>query len=155
MPRAPKICSWPAGCPNTAERGTNRCGEHRKIPWAGSNRSRDTGTAAWKRLRLAVLNRDGRQCRLRLPGCLGIATECDHIRPRYEFARLEAADVPENCQAVCKRCHAKRSASQGGRAAFESRRAADGGVGTATERPRRRVPRSDWTPRPPIRSRPR
>jgi hypothetical protein len=36
-------------------------------------------SAAWRRVRKVVLERDGYLCRVRLPGCTGQATQCDHI----------------------------------------------------------------------------
>jgi 5-methylcytosine-specific restriction endonuclease McrA len=146
--RAPKACSI-VGCPNTSEHGTYRCAEHRVQPWAGSQRSASTGTAAWKRLRAAVLARDNYRCQLRLPGCIVSANECDHIRPFHEFADPKQADTMDNCRAVCHVCHAKRSGQQGGRAEAGSPRDGSGGP---VARPRRTKPKAPgWSPSPPIR----
>lgn len=49
----------------------------------------------------AVLTRDRHLCRLRLKGCLGVATEADHIVPVTEGGEY----VLSNGQAVCTPCH--------------------------------------------------
>jgi 5-methylcytosine-specific restriction endonuclease McrA len=56
-----------------------------------------TSDAAWRVVRLRVLERDGWNCQLRLPGCRGKADEADHIVPHdrggawYDEANLRAA----------------------------------------------------------------
>src|SRR3954453_19462782 len=105
----------------TKVRGRTYCEEHASAPWSGSQRSADTSTAAWRRLRLAVLERDDHRCQLGWRGCLGDATECDHITPVYEWPNQPLDDL-SLYQAACRSCHAKRSGSQGGRAAAASRR---------------------------------
>lgn len=60
-----------------------------------------------QRWRLAVLDRDGWQCRIRGPRCLGAATEADHIVDVADGgARLDLA----NGRAACKPCNSGRSA---------------------------------------------
>lgn len=39
------------------------------------------GSLQWKKLRLAVLNRDGYECQIRGPRCRGAARSVDHIIP--------------------------------------------------------------------------
>jgi 5-methylcytosine-specific restriction endonuclease McrA len=72
----------------------------------------------WTLVRKEALLRDGYVCQLQLPGCLGRATEADHI--------VSVADggehTLENARAVCKKCHRTRTAQHGGAA---SKRAAE------------------------------
>jgi 5-methylcytosine-specific restriction endonuclease McrA len=63
----------------------------------------------WQRVRLVVFQRDGFACQLRYPGCLGKATEVDHIIQPRDGGTAD----PANLRAVCKRCHATRTAKQG------------------------------------------
>jgi 5-methylcytosine-specific restriction enzyme A len=124
VPRAPKHCGHygaDGGCRNLV-RGRTYCEKHTPAPWTGSHRSKDTSTAKWKRLRLAVLERDRYLCQLHLDGCLNEANQADHIKPKYQYANPEAADIMTNLRAVCAKCHAKHSARQGGIASGEARR---------------------------------
>ena len=56
----------------------------------------------WPKLRLLVLNRDQRICRVRGPRCTGTATQADHIIPWsldgawFDLANLRAACEPCN-----------------------------------------------------------
>lgn len=57
----------------------------------------------WRRVRLAVLNRDGWQCQIRGPKCTGRATEVDHMDPVSQYG----ANVnPARLRAACKPCNA-------------------------------------------------
>jgi 5-methylcytosine-specific restriction protein A len=59
----------------------------------------------WRQVRLFVLERDGYQCRIRFPGCLGRADQVDHIQP----ASLGGAHLdPLNLRAACHRCNESR-----------------------------------------------
>ena len=64
----------------------------------------------WRVMRLAVLQRDGHQCQMRLPGCTTHATTVDHI-----VRLMDGGDMynPTNLRAACAHCNA----SDGGRAA--------------------------------------
>ena len=77
-------------------------------PQRGSPR-RDTGqprnpytSAAWQRVRAAVLKRDALTCQIRGDGCTTLATQVDHIiSPKlggqmYDMANLRAACAPCN-----------------------------------------------------------
>jgi 5-methylcytosine-specific restriction enzyme A len=86
--------------------------------WAGS-KGRAAFAPNWAKLRNHVLKRDGRQCRLRLPVCIGVATHADHIVPRSEGG----SDDPSNLQAACVPCHSEKSSREGGQAAGRARRA--------------------------------
>jgi 5-methylcytosine-specific restriction enzyme A len=56
-----------------------------------------TSDASWRKVRLAVLERDGWKCQIRLPGCRGEADEVDHVVPHdrggawYDEANLRAS----------------------------------------------------------------
>lgn len=57
----------------------------------------------------SILRRDKYQCKLKYVGCLGTATEVDHIE------RGDNHD-PKNLQAACERCHATKSGREGNQA---------------------------------------
>ena len=82
--RALTVCSVP-GCPHAMP-----CAEHP---------ARNGSTRAWRRVRLAVLRRDGFRC-----PCGAVAVEVDHVVPR----ELGGADVPGNLRSLCADCHAAR-----------------------------------------------
>ena len=85
--------------------------------WAKNPSTATVYSHYWTLVRREALERDGYQCQLKFPGCLGKATEADHI--------VSVADggehTLENARAVCKRCHRTRTGQQGGAA---SKRAA-------------------------------
>jgi 5-methylcytosine-specific restriction endonuclease McrA len=74
-------------------------------------------TSAWQRVRKAVLQRDGYQCRIRGPRCTGQATTVHHIIPSSE--RPDLFFVDENLAAACARCNyadgSRIAAANGGR----------------------------------------
>jgi 5-methylcytosine-specific restriction enzyme A len=109
--RAPKICAEP-GCVQLV-RNASRCPEHSKPAYQGSTRGASTSSSAWKQLRLLILRRDNRQCRIADTGCEGLANEVDHILP---VARGGSEFDPANCRAVCQKCHRSKSAREGGTA---------------------------------------
>lgn len=97
-------------CPPCAARYDERRGRHRaayekKRPPRAKDPVLDS--PAWRRLRKAILERDGYLCQLRLPGCTVTATTVDHIIPR---ARGGAPLDPTNLQAACRRCNAGKGA---------------------------------------------
>jgi 5-methylcytosine-specific restriction endonuclease McrA len=59
-------------------------------------------TTRWRKLRAAVLDRDGHLCQIRAAGCLDVATEVDHIQSlafggeKYDPGNLRAACQPCN-----------------------------------------------------------
>jgi 5-methylcytosine-specific restriction protein A len=61
-------------------------------------------TYSWRRVRSAVLTRDGQQCKLQLPGCTGRATHVDHIVPKSKGG----TDHPSNLRASCQHCNLRR-----------------------------------------------
>jgi 5-methylcytosine-specific restriction endonuclease McrA len=66
------------------------------------------GTVAWRRLRLAVLDRDGWRCQLQGPGCTTVATCVDHVT-----ARADGGDCwdPTNLRAACRPCNGRGGAA--------------------------------------------
>src|SRR5204863_7980444 len=81
------------------------------MPWASRDRVTKRRAdarygAAWRRARLAALQRARWRCELRLPGCAGAATEVDHIDG------AEADPNHERLRAVCSPCHRNRTAEQ-------------------------------------------
>ena len=103
MPKAPRRC--PAqGCDNLI-RHTRYCPEHTaEKAWSGprTESSRVTSEAAWRQLRVVVLERDGHQCQIKGPTCTGIATQVDHIVP---VAQGGSRFDPDNSRAACPECN--------------------------------------------------
>lgn len=65
--------------------------------WRASNANSPT----WKAQRSRVLQRDGYECQMRLPGCTGRATQVDHLA-----AWLPGQDVQDaSLQAACAHCN--------------------------------------------------
>jgi len=65
------------------------------------SRSWATGsTRAWRRVRAAVLVRDGGLCQLRLDGCTGVATHVHHTA-----GRSVTGDDPRFLLASCAHCN--------------------------------------------------
>ncbi len=107
MPRAPRRCPGDNyQCPNliTSDR---HCPDHRK-PWDGTRTKSGevTSTAAWKRVRKQVLERDDYKCRIRGPRCTGDATQVDHI---VNVAAGGAKLDPNNLQSACPSCNAQKA----------------------------------------------
>jgi 5-methylcytosine-specific restriction endonuclease McrA len=81
-------------------------------------------TAAWQRVRRAVLRRDGRVCQVQGPRCIGHATTVHHIVPSSQAPHLFWAE--ENLVAACSRCNygdGARVAAQNTRRTIEHLRA--------------------------------
>ena len=105
MPKAPRKCPV-QGCENRITT-TRYCTEH-TVAWAGKRTESGhvTGTAAWKRLRLKVLARDGYQCQVRGPNCTVTAAQVDHV---VNVAAGGPALDPANLQSICAACHSRKS----------------------------------------------
>jgi 5-methylcytosine-specific restriction endonuclease McrA len=61
------------------------------------------GTRTWRRLRLAILNRDLWLCQINGPTCTHHATQVDHIIPRRQGGPMYD---PANLRAACHKCNA-------------------------------------------------
>ena len=59
---------------------------------------RAMGSGQWKKLRLSILDRDGRICY----ACGNEANEVDHIWPRSKGGDMFD---PQNCAAICRACN--------------------------------------------------
>jgi 5-methylcytosine-specific restriction endonuclease McrA len=75
-----------------------------------ADRQRDSQRygSQWRKARLRQLEADGYRCQLRLDGCLGQASQVDHVD--------QAANDPQHqrLRSVCSPCHRKITAQQGG-----------------------------------------
>lgn len=66
-------------------------------------------TAAWRRLRLRVLQRDGYLCQIRRAGCTLRATQVDHIIPRKDLPAGSTLNLDDtNLRASCANCNSAR-----------------------------------------------
>lgn len=110
MPRAPRRCPGDNyECPNLIAGSVKYCPDH-ITGWGRRNQrttsSAITNTAAWKRLRRKVLERDNHECQAREPGCTRQATQVDHI---INTAAGGAPLDPNNAQAICPTCNARKA----------------------------------------------
>ena len=85
------------------------------MPWRNDREARRKSDAAYgdpeyRRNRPIAMRRDKWRCQLRLPGCAGAATTCDHILGLADGGTHALA----NLQAACGPCHGRKTASQGG-----------------------------------------
>lgn len=81
----------------------------------GASRRREQLPPNWGRLRRRVLREAEGRCEMRVEGCLGVASEVDHIRAGDDHSR-------SNLRAVCRRCHALKSSVEGNSRLAELRR---------------------------------
>jgi 5-methylcytosine-specific restriction endonuclease McrA len=86
-----------------------------RVPTQAETRARNAKYASyhspeWRKVRAAVLERDAHRCRLRLPGCLTVATTVHHRVERSAGGR----DVPSNLLSCCGPCHNRRHPEKGG-----------------------------------------
>ena len=70
--------------------------------WSGNRRSFPTAT------RKQIMDRDEWRCQIRGEGCLGEATQADHIKNWAEGGTDDAA----NGQAACAECHKHKTAEE-------------------------------------------
>ena len=70
---------------------------------------RRLNTGAWRRLRRAIIERDGGLCRINGPHCTRYATSADHI-----VARADGGDCwsPVNLRAACRACNSGAGAER-------------------------------------------
>lgn len=76
-----------------------------------SSSSRGYGSAAWQRVRLAVISRDKGQCQMCGRLLAGNDREChvDHIVEKPVDQAAEATPL-EGLQLLCRSCHSKKTA---------------------------------------------
>lgn len=74
--------------------------------WSSSNRRQELPPDWEENYRLPTLREAKGMCQIRLPGCLGKATEVDHIRRGNDHSR-------GNRRAACSFCHGKKSSAEG------------------------------------------
>ena len=108
---APRPCRR-SGCPKLVAGSDGYCEEHRRELWRADTRRRKDelqfyGTAAWKRLRAAILRKEPLCRTCREQGKLTPATAVDHIvRVKAGGNRFDTS----NLAPICNECHAiKRS----------------------------------------------
>jgi 5-methylcytosine-specific restriction enzyme A len=164
VPRAPHHCPGDNGrCLERIPAEQRYCDEHRRqVAWlktTGDERP-DTGRAEHRRIRDAVLARDGHICQLQYDKCEQVAVEMDHIVAKVDGGQTTV----ENGRSACRSCHKKRTNSQATAASAAARRggyATDPAVRAAIEQEREqrktaRPAQETWDPaRAVIRSRPR
>ncbi|ALA06729.1 HNH endonuclease [Mycobacterium phage Chadwick] len=73
--------------------------------WMSSTRRQEL-PPDWEEIRQEVLADAEGVCEIRMPGCLGWATDVDHIRRGNDHSR-------RNLRAACKKCHGKKSSAEG------------------------------------------
>jgi len=115
------------GC-NALHRNANGyCDAHQDLAaaWKGARRGsaaeRGYG-AAWRKLRLLVLQRDGWRCRCdecKKTGRVRNASEVDHVIPKAEGG----TDHPSNLRAINSECHKAKSQAESARATRRTRSA--------------------------------
>ncbi len=84
-------------CPHC---GRIACRAHTPSLWAGSTR-------AWRKVRLAVLQRDCYTCRVRQCCSGALATHVDHITPKSKGG----SDDMSNLRASCAECNLTRGSA--------------------------------------------
>ena len=106
-----RYCLRP-GC--TRRTSMTYCEEHQRKKYAdedryrGSSKERGYG-ARWQRLRKRIMVRDHHACQTCLKvGLVTVADEVDHIVPK----QFGGTDSPDNLQAICKQCHAMKTARE-------------------------------------------
>jgi 5-methylcytosine-specific restriction endonuclease McrA len=75
------------------------------MSWSSSNR-RSQLPSDWERKRRRVMRRDNWECQIKGPGCLGSATDVDHVRRGGNHS-------DENLRAACRACHSRKSSAEG------------------------------------------
>ena len=117
MPQAaPRPCTHP-GCGILVfdSKAQSRCSKHLGVGFAekgrGSRQERGYGSA-WEKIRKLVLRRDKGLC---VPckeiGKFAVAKAVDHKVPKANGG----TDELDNLQAICTKCHAVKTAREGGR----------------------------------------
>ena len=79
------------------------------MPWKTGGTNPAYGRSAWRRARAECLRRAGYRCEARLPGCVGTASEADHV-----FG-IDADPQHRSLRAVCSPCHKQITSQQSSR----------------------------------------
>jgi 5-methylcytosine-specific restriction endonuclease McrA len=95
----------PKACPRTGCTHYQPCPDHAPASWSTGMHGRPM-PRHWATTRRRILRRDGYQCRLKLTGCIGTATEVHHTQPGNE------ADA--YLLAACPPCHRQITQQQAG-----------------------------------------
>lgn len=105
MPRAPRKCNN-HDCVTRIPGHLRYCDEHRPQAWSvpARHNTRQGSTRASRQLREQVLSEQP-YCYLRYDCCTHIATEVDHIRPKW----LNGSDDRSNLAGACEACHKVKS----------------------------------------------
>ncbi len=114
--RMKKPCAYP-GCPALVSEG-RFCEQHKRQEQRRYDQERGTAAqrgydARWRRYREMYLRQHPLCVECQKEGRLTPATVVDHIVPHKGDRRLFWD--PENHQALCKRCHDKKTAKEDGR----------------------------------------
>jgi 5-methylcytosine-specific restriction enzyme A len=93
---------------STLTRSGSRCERHRVSGWSTTTSRAERGYGAeWAKIRRVVLEEEP-TCRL----CGQQATDVDHVIPKARGG----TDRRSNLRALCRRCHKRKSSSEGGQA---------------------------------------
>lgn len=122
MPQRPNKPCRHRGCNTLSRSPSGFCDAHQSEAsgWNHPRRESAKGRGydyAWQKIRDWVMQRDTGLCQpcLKL-GAVSAAQEVDHIVPKAQAKRLgwtrEQMDARENLQAICKACHAVKTARE-------------------------------------------
>lgn len=103
---APRPCVHPR-CRKMAVKD-GRCEEHKiKHGWKHTKSRHERGyDAKWYKLRARIMERDEHLCQTCLKDNIYTpASQVDHITPKFKGG----TDDPSNLQAICKKCHDKKT----------------------------------------------
>ena len=111
----PKPCRFP-GCPNRTISNKGYCQKHLPIArkkrkfWKNERPHQKCYNRQWSKVRKQFLLDNPLCCRCLELGCIETATVVDHIIPHRGDTSLFWDN--DNWQALCKRCHDKKTASE-------------------------------------------
>lgn len=110
-----KPCSW-VGCGRLVGRGERFCAEHVTAHWQRDVRERGTPAergidGLWRKLRTAHMQRQPYCVECLSEGRQTIGQIVDHIRPHRGDDALRLS--PTNLQTLCRRHHARKTATEG------------------------------------------
>ena len=108
-PRAKSPCTYP-GCAEVVDR-PGRCDKHKaSAQWVKNPYQRGKYGSRWRKLRERILRRDMGLCQVCLAlDIVTLAYAVDHITPRSKGG----TDDEQNLRAICRGCHAEKTAREG------------------------------------------